>query len=110
MKRFAAAGITLVIDVVVAVIIGLFLLIAMNGYSEGAATWGLGAYLAAAVSTCCLAAFAASSLTRVYLQRATSTFAGVFLSISVSASVGIAVLVVAGFVAVGVAEYARTHR
>jgi len=110
MKRFAAASITFVIDVVVAVIIGVFLLVAMNGYSEGPATWGLGAYLAAAVSTCSLAAFAASSLTRVYLQRATSTFAGVFLSVSVSAGAGIALLVVSSFIAVGVAEYARTHR
>jgi len=110
MQRFAAAGITFVIDLVVAITFGIFLLVVMNGYSESAATWGLGAYLVAAVAACGLSAFAAASLARVYMHRATSTFTGVFLSVSVSASVGIAALVFAGFIAVGVAEYARTQR
>jgi hypothetical protein len=82
----------------------------MNGYSEHAATWGLGSYLVASLSACCLAAFMAVNLSRIYLQRPTSTGAGIFLSISISTSIGIAITVVSSFIAIAVAEYARTHR
>src|SRR3954469_20353678 len=109
MHKIIAAGTTFLIDPVVAAITGLFLLVAMNGYSERPATWGLATYGVAALGACCLAAFMASTLMRGYLQRAKSVFSGVFLSIAIGTSIGIGVIVVSSFIAVGVAEYVRSR-
>ncbi|HTH51532.1 MAG TPA: hypothetical protein VL501_06345 [Pyrinomonadaceae bacterium] len=110
MPPFIAAAASFVVDIIAAVIIGVFLIVAMNGFSERDATWGLGAYALISLAASAMAAAAAVTLTKTYLARKFSNFGAVFLAFAMTGGTGVAVIVVASFVAVFIAEYARTHR
>lgn len=110
MPPFIAAAVSFVVDIAATIIVGIFLLVAMNGFGEREATWGLGAYALISIAASCMAAAAAVTLTKTYLARKFSNFGAVFLAFAMTGGTGVAVIVIASFIAVFVAQYARNHR
>ena len=110
MPRVATAIVTFLIDIGIAVVVGLFLLLAMNGYSERAASWGLGAYALMSLGAATLAAFVVATVIQTYKARGMSTGVAVFLSGSIGVGIGTLIVVIASLIAIFIAEYARTHR
>lgn len=67
-SKIIALAITLIINIAVAVVVLFFMLIAMNGFGERDATWGLGAYCILALASSVLASFGALFLSPVFKE------------------------------------------
>ena len=101
--------VTLLINIAAAIIILVAMLLAMNGYSESDAAWGLGAFaiLAFIISvTMSIGAFVAA---KIFLKKQFSPTVASLISIPTFSVIGIGLEIVGSLIGVGVAEFVRVN-
>lgn len=97
----------MIVNIAAGVVLLFLMLIAMNGYSESDAVWGLGAYVLLALAAALIVSFAAVLLTGRLMKKQFSAAVSLLISIPVLSVVGIALEVVCSLIGVGVAEFVR---
>lgn len=107
--RLISSVLAVLICLLTGVAILLFLLLAMNGYSEADATWGLAAYIILAFLTAVLIGFAAYYSTNYLLRRTMNAALAAILPAGVLVVLGAGMQVISGLIAVGIAEFARVN-
>ena len=107
--KIAAFVITLLINVATGVIVFFFLLLALNGYSESDATYGIAAYIVLALFVSILMCLCASLATQVLLNRKFRALAAVAISTAAFSIVGIGLKIVCSVVGVMIAEFVRVN-
>lgn len=107
--KVTALTITIMINIAAAVAILLFMLIAMNGYSESDAMWGLGAFVLLALIVAVLMALGAFFLTGYLSNKQYNPVVTVIVSILAFSIIGSLLETVAGLIGVGVAEFVRVN-
>lgn len=105
--KVAAALLTFVINVVIGIAVGFFLLVAMNGYSESDATLGLAAYVLTAISVSLTIAAFAFILTGWLAANQMNSFASLLIAVLLFSVIGAVLKAVCGAVGIAVAEIAR---
>ncbi|CAN5363423.1 hypothetical protein BH20ACI2_BH20ACI2_08230 [soil metagenome] len=109
LAKFIAALLTLIAHVSAGVVIFAVMLMAMNGYSESDAMWGLGAYIALAfLITLGMSILAAFSVKRLQ-DRKFNTVVAVLVTVAAFSFVGTLLNVICGFVGVIAAEIIRVN-
>ena len=109
MARIAAALVTLGVNAAAGVVVFFFMLLAMNGFSESDATWGLGAYVVAAVAVTLGMAVSAWLFVAYLARRRWNEWGSAAMAASAFSIVGAGLKAVCGIIGVLVAEAARTH-
>ena len=107
--KIIAFLITLVLNIAIGIAVFFFLLLAMNGFSESDANYGLIAYIVLAILVsflmASLAAFSVHLLTRRNFRNVTASLIGI-ASFTI---LGIGLKVVCSIIGVFIAEFVRTN-
>jgi hypothetical protein len=107
--KLTAFFVTLLINIVAGGVIFFFLLLAMNGYSESDATWGIGAYIVLAILVSIAMATGALLAVQQLVKRAFRGVISVLIAISVFSIAGAVLKIVCSIIGVSVAEYVRVN-
>ena len=105
--KIIAAILTLLINIAAGVVILFMMLVAMNGFSESDATWGLGVYIVLGLMISLLMGVGAFFFASRLLKKEFSPVASVLISIPVFAIAGSVLKMVSSLIGIGVAEYVR---
>lgn len=105
--KIAAFLLTMTACLTAAVISLSIMIIAMNGYSESDATWGLGAFAVLAFLTSIGASVGSTVLASKLLAKQFTTLKSLLIAVPVGSIVGVVLVFISSFVGIGVAELAR---
>jgi len=108
-SRIVALIATLIVDIVAAIMFLFGMLIAMNGFSEKDATWGLVAFVLLALLVTLVTSIGAFFLTGILIKRQFSPIVSALIAIPVFSIVGIGLEIVCSLIGVGVAEFVRVN-
>lgn len=107
--KIIAAALTFILNIAVGAVVLATMIIAMNGYSESDATWGLGAFVVLAVFIAVLMALGAFFLAGFLTKKQYGSIATAIIPILVFSAVGAGLEVVSGLIGVGIAEFVRVN-
>ncbi len=107
--KFATFFITLLINVLVGVAIFFFMLLAMNGYGESDATYGLGAYIVLAVVVSFIMSTCAALLVHILINRKFRGWAAAMIAVPIFSVAGAGLKIVCSIIGVSVAEFVRVN-
>lgn len=107
--KLTALFLTLANSLTAAVVIFFLLLIAMNGYQETEATWGLGAYLLFAILTVLTASVCAYLTTKALIKRKFTGISSALIAIPVFSILCIGLEIISTIIAVSITEYVRVN-
>ena len=107
--KILASVITLVLNAVLAVAVLLFLLLAMNGYSESDAETGLIVYVVLAVLSAILAADASAWVVSMMIRRRFVPASSAVIAVPLCTAFGAGLIVPSALIAVLIAEYVRVN-
>ena len=107
--KLAALLLTLLLSIAVGVVVLAFMIIAMNGYSEGDAAWGLGVFVSLGLIVSVLAGIAAYFFAGALVKKEVSRLFAASVAVPVFTSVYIVLERVAALIGVGVAELVRVN-
>ena len=107
--KILTALITLLINVAIGAVIFFFMLLAMNGYSESDASYGLGSYILLAFIVSLLMAISSAVLAHALMKRNFRGWTAALVAIPVFSIVGAALKVVCSIIGLAVAEYVRVN-
>lgn len=107
--KLAAFFLTLLTNIVVCVMIFFFMLLAMNGYSESDATWGIGGYIALALLVSLTMSAGAIVLMQILTKRQFRGFAAASIAVPLFSIAGAGLNIVCSIIGVLIAEYVRVN-
>jgi len=107
--KVTAFLITLLINFAAGVAIFLFLLLAMNGYSESDATYGLGVYIVLGLIVSLIMSTGAVVLVHILMKRNFRGWTASLIAVPTFSAVGVILKVVCSIIGVSVAEYLRVN-
>ncbi len=108
-NKIIAALLTLIINAGAAVMILFFMLLAMNGFHESDANWGLGAYIGLALLITLIMAIVAVPIVQILIKKKFSSALAVLISIAISSGVGIFAQIVSGVIGIFIADFVRRN-
>lgn len=108
-SKIIAFACTFLVNLVSGVAILFFMLIAMNGYSESDATWGLGVYAVAALTAAIATGFGAVYFAKYLFKKNKSPLTALLISIALFSLIGSVLQVICSLIGVGVAEFVRVR-
>lgn len=106
--KLVSLFITFLINAAVAVIILFGMLVAMNGFSESDATWGLGTYVLLALTAAITLSIGAFFTTGLLIRKQFRPITASLIAILVFSIVGFGLEIVCSLIGIGVAEIFRT--
>jgi uncharacterized membrane protein len=107
--KLAALFITLLINITVGAAIFAFMLLAMNGYSESDATWGLATFLVLGIVVTLSMSAAAYLAVQSMIKRNFNAAVSALIAIPIFSVTGAGLKIVCSFIGVSISEYIRTH-
>lgn len=107
--KIVAFIITFLINIVAGVVVFFLMLLAMNGYSESDASYGLGAYAVLAVIVTLLMSIGAAFVAHVLLKRKFTGLVSVLIAVPIFSVVGAGLKIVCSIIGVMIAEYVRVN-
>lgn len=107
--KIASLIITILLNIAVAIVVFAFMIIAMNGYSESDAAWGLGVYTLLSVIVSALSAIGAYFLNGALVKKQFSLLLSASVAVPVCTIVAIALEIIVALIGVGVAELVRVY-
>lgn len=107
--KIAAFLITLTLNVLVGIVLLMALILAMNGYSESDAMYGLATYVILALLASVVAAAAAVFITGMLIKREFRALISTLIAIAVFTLVGAVAIAICAVVGIGVAEAVRVN-
>lgn len=105
--KITALLVTMAANIAAGVAILFFMLIAMNGYSESDAVWGLGLYVFLALVVSVAMGLTASVVAGRLVKREFNPVVAALIAISIFSLVGFGLEIVCSLVGVGLAEFVR---
>ncbi len=109
LTKLAALFITLILCIAIGVVVLATMLIAMNGYSESDATWGLGVFILLALLVSGIASIAAFFLTGILTNKQYKPAISLLLSVLLLTILGGVLKTISAFIGIGVAEFVRQN-
>ena len=106
--KIAAFAVTILVNIAVAIVILFMMLIAMNGYSESDATWGLIVYGLFALIVIVVMSLGALFVVGFLTKKRYGSLVSSLIAISAFSILGIVAEIVCGLLGVGVAEFVRS--
>ncbi len=100
---------TFVVNIAAGAGIFFVMLVAMNGFHESDAAWGLGVYIILALLVAALMGSAAFLIVRLMLKKLYSGAVSALIAIPVFSILGIGLEVAASVIGIGVAELVRVN-
>ncbi len=107
--KLITSSIVLLFNAVLALILFFGLIVAMNGYHESDATYGIAAYLALAVLSCLLATTLAWLTVHILMKREFRPWMASTVSIAAFCMLGTGALMISMALAIGITEFARAN-
>ena len=107
--KIAALLVTLLLSIAVGVVVLAFMIIAMNGYSEGDAVWGFGVFALLGLLVSVMAAVAAYFFAGALVKKEFSLVLSIAVAAPVCTIVAVVLEVIAALIGVGVAELVRVN-
>jgi hypothetical protein len=107
--KLAALLVTLLINIAVGVAIFFFMLLAMNGYSESDAMWGLGVYIVLGLTVSVTASAGAFFTVQLLIKRKFNQALSALIAVPIFSVIGAGLKIVCSFIGVLTSEYVRTH-
>lgn len=107
--KIAIPIIIFLVNIAFGVVTLLFLLLAMNGYSESDATYGLATFVLLAIATALSMSLAGFLLSRLLERRDFKSSISALIAIPSFSVVGAVLIIAAAAIGVGVAEYVRVN-
>ena len=107
--KVTAFLITLLINFAAGVVIFFFMLLAMNGYGESDATYGLGVYIVLGLIVSLTMSTCAVLLVHVLMKRQFRGWTAGLIAVPVFSTVGVALKIVCSGIGVAIAEYMRVN-
>lgn len=107
--RIAAFILTLLLNIAAGVAIFFFMLLAMNGFSESDANYGLVTYIVMSLVVTMTMAFLSSVVVGRLLGRNFGTVSAVAISVLVFSVVGIGLKIICSIVGILIADHVRTN-
>lgn len=107
--KLAAFFITLLINIAIGVVVFFFLLIAMNGYSESDANYGLGTYIILALLVSVVMSSLAALVVHVLLKRKFRGFIAALIAIPTFSVVGAGLKLLCCIIGLLIADYVRVN-
>lgn len=108
-SKIISAVITLVLNVSAGVVVFSMMLLAMNGFSESDANYGLGTYIILAILVSLLMASLAAATVHLLMKRNFRSVSASLIGIGSFTVVGIVLKVVCSIIGVLVADFVRTN-
>ena len=105
--KITAFLITMIVSIISGVVIFFFMMLAMNGFSESDAMWGLGAYVLLVLMVAILSSTGALFLVGFLTKKQFSPAICVFIAVSVFSLLSIGLEIVCSLIGLGVAELVR---
>jgi len=100
---------TFLVNIAAGVVIFVVMLVAMNGYSESDATYGLGAYGVLALLMTLAMSLLAALLAKRLRKREFRAVSAVLIAVVVFSLTGIILKVICSIIGIGVAEFVRVN-
>ncbi len=100
---------TLVINIAAGVAIFFFMLLAMNGFSESDANYGLGAYIGLAVIVTLLMSSGAALLVHVLIKRKFRPTVAALIAVPIFSVIGVGLKLVCIIIGIFIADYVRVN-
>lgn len=107
--KIAAFLLTMTACITAAVIALSVLILAMNGYSESDAMWGLGTFVVLAILASLIAGVGSIILGSKLMTRQFSVVRSLLIAVAVFSVVGIGLNLASAVVALGIAEFVRLN-
>ena len=107
--KLSAFFITLIINLAIGVGVFFFMLLAMNGFSESDASYGLGAYIVLALLVTLAMSAGAAFAAHLFVKRGLSGLAAAAISIPIFCVLGGGLKIVCSVVGVLIADYVRLN-
>ncbi len=107
--KLLTSSLVLLCNVVLALILFFGLIVAMNGYHESDATYGLVAYLALAALVCLVATTLAWLSVHILTKREFRPWIAAIVSTVAFCVLGAAALMISMALAIGITEFVRTN-
>lgn len=107
--KIAAFITTFVINIALGVVIFFFMLLAMNGFSESDATWGLAVYIVLAVAVSIPVSVTAVLLVRLLVKKQFSDTVSTLIAVPVCSTIGTTLICASGVIGMMVAEFVRVN-
>lgn len=101
--------VTLLINVAVGVAVFVFMLLAMNGYSESDASFGLGAYIVLAALVSLIMSTGAVVAVHMMMTRQFSAVLAALIAIPIFSLIGAALKIVCSIIGLLIADYVRVN-
>jgi hypothetical protein len=108
-SKIAAFLITLIINIAIGVGVFFFMLLAMNGYSESEASYGLVTYVVLALLVSLLMSTGAAFVAHMLLNRKFTSLVSVLIAVPIFSVVGAVLKIVCSIIGVAIAEYVRVN-
>ena len=107
--KAAAFLITFILNLIAGAVIFFMMLIAMNGYHESDAQWGLGAYIVLAFIGTMVMSTGAVLAVGLLTKRLYSPVKAALIAIAVFSIIGVVLKIVFSLIGIGVAEFVRVN-
>ncbi len=107
--KIAAFLLTMTACITAAVIALSVLILAMNGYSESDAMWGLGSFVVLTFLVSLISAIGSIVLSSKLITRHLSVLKALVIAVPVFSTIGVGLIVVSALIGVGVAEVVRVN-
>lgn len=107
--KIAAFLLTMTACITAAVISLSVMIIAMNGYSESDATWGLGAFAVLAFLAAVFAGIGSAILISKLVKKRFSVTKGLLIAVPILSTVGVGLILASALIGIGVAELVRVN-
>ena len=107
--KVAAFVITLLVNIAVGVVVFFFMLVAMNGFSESDANYGLATYIVLALTVSLGMSILAAALVHLLLKREFRSFVATLIAVPVFSLVGAGLKIACSIIGIMVAEYVRVN-
>jgi hypothetical protein len=108
-SKIATFLITLIVNIAIGVAVFLFMLLAMNGYSESDASYGLVTFAVLALLAGLLMSTGSAFVAHVLLRRQFRGWVAAAIAIPVFSIIGAGLIIVCGMIGVATAEYVRVN-
>ena len=107
--KVTAFVVTFFINIAISVIFLLGLLVAMNGFSESDAGWGLGAFVGLSLVTALLTSTAAALIVHFLVKKGLSSLVAPIISISIFSIVGLIAATISSVIGIAIADFVRKN-
>ncbi len=107
--KLAALLITLLLSIALGMVVLAFMIIAMNGYSESDATWGLGVFAGLALIIASVTSVSAFFFAGALVKKEFSPLLAALIAIPLFTIAAVVLEIVACLIGIGVAEFVRVN-